>query len=105
MSDHAADIGRPDRVIADLGVAVGMTVDAAAEVMRQHLRAEADTEKRLLLPERNREPVDLAANEIIGIVRAHRAAKIDGAGVVRHALRQRIAEARAAQVERMAALA
>src|SRR5262245_52468614 len=82
-----------------------MPVDPAAEVMRQHLRAQADAEKRLLLPEWHREPVDLAANEIVGIVRAHRAAEIDGAGVVRHGLRQRIAEARAAQVEGMAALA
>src|SRR5262249_10834594 len=51
IADHAADIGRPDRVIADLRVAVGMPVDPAAEVMRQHLRAQADAEKRLLLPE------------------------------------------------------
>src|SRR5215468_6183724 len=105
IADHAADIGRPDRVIADLGVAVGMPVDAAAEVMRQHLRAEADAEEWFLLLERHSEPVDLAANEIVGIVRAHRAAEIDRAAVVRHGLRQWIAEARAAQVERMAALA
>ena len=51
------------------------------------------------------EPVDLAADEIVGVVRAHRAAEIDRAGVLRHGLGQRVAEARTAQVERIAALA
>ena len=46
--------GRPDRVIADLGVALGMLVDARAEMVRQHLRAEADAEERLALLERHR---------------------------------------------------
>ena len=62
-------------------MAVGMTIDPAAEMVRQHLRAEADAEKRLFLLERHREPIDLAADEIVGIVRAHGAAENDGAGM------------------------
>src|SRR5262245_27038128 len=105
IAHHTADIGRADRIIADLGVTVGMAVDAAAEMMRQHLGAEADAEKRLLLPERHGEPIDLAPDEIGGVVRAHGAAERDGAGMAGHGLGQRIAEARATHVERIAALA
>src|SRR5215469_14132331 len=105
IAHHAADIGRPDRVIADFGVTIGMPVDAAAEMMRQHLRAEADAEKRLLLLQRHGEPIDLATDEIGGVIRAHGSAKGNGAGVAGHGLGQRIAEARATQVERIAALA
>src|SRR5262249_38199443 len=78
---------------------------AAAEMMRQHLGAEADAEKRLLLPERHGEPIDLAPDEIGGVVRAHGAAERDGAGMAGHGLGQRIAKAGAAHVERIAALA
>src|SRR5215472_15420184 len=105
IAHHAADIGGPDRVIADFGVTIGMAVDAAAEMVRQHLGAEADPEERLLLPERHGEPINLATDEIGGVVRAHGAAERDGAGVADHGLGQRIAEARAAHVERIAALA
>ena len=49
LADGAAFGGRADRVIADLGVAVGVLVDPGAEPLGQHLRAEADAEKRLLL--------------------------------------------------------
>src|SRR5262249_19101550 len=59
IAHRAADLGRADRVVADLGVTVGMAVDAAAEMMREHLRAEADAEKRLPLLERHGEPIDL----------------------------------------------
>src|SRR5262249_27271006 len=65
IAHHAADIGGPDRVIADLGVAIGMAVGATAEMMRQHLGAEADAEKRLLLLERHGEPIDLATDESV----------------------------------------
>src|SRR5579872_3808907 len=41
---------RPDRVIADLGMAVRMAKDAAAQIARAHLRAEANTEEWLVLP-------------------------------------------------------
>ena len=53
--------GRADRVVADLGVAMRVRLDLGAELMRQHLRAEADAEIRLLLLQRHPEPVDLAA--------------------------------------------
>src|SRR5215472_2588861 len=105
IAHHAADIGRPDRVIADFDVTIGMPVDAAAEMMCQHLGAEADAEKRLLLLQRHGEPIDLAPDEIGGVVRAHGAAEGDGAGMAGHGLGQRIAEARATHVERIAALA
>ena len=49
LADRAAFGGRPDRVVADLGVAVGMLVDPGAEPLGQHLRAKADAEERLLL--------------------------------------------------------
>src|SRR6478752_4425365 len=62
IAHGAADIGRPDRVVADLGVAVGMTIDAAAEMVREHLRAETDAEEWLLLLERHAQPIDLAAD-------------------------------------------
>src|SRR5437016_1474248 len=44
IAHRAADLGRPDGIVADLGVAVGMTIDSAAEMVRQHLRAETDAE-------------------------------------------------------------
>src|SRR3954464_8684156 len=91
IADVAPDLGRPDRVIADLGMAVGVLVDAAAEMTHQHLRAEADAEKRLFLLERDPEPIDLATDEIVGAVRAHRTAEIDGGGLPLHGRAQRIA--------------
>src|SRR6476659_8174336 len=104
IAHRAADLSRPDRVVANLSVAVGMTIDPAAEMVRQHLRAEADAEKWLILFERHAQPIDLAADEIVGIVRAHGAAEDDGAGVARHGLGQQIAQTRPAHVERIAAL-
>ena len=98
-------IRRSDRVITYLGMTVRMLVDAAAEMVRQHLRAEADAEERLAFTQRHLEPVDLAADEIVGVVGAHRAAEDDRAGVLRHGAGQRIAEPRPAHVERKAALA
>src|SRR5215813_3859107 len=105
IAHHTADIGRADRIIADFGVTIGMPVDAAAEMMRQHLGAEAYAEKLLLLLQRHGKPIDLATDEIGGVVRAHGAAERDGAGMAGHGLGQRIAEARATHVERIAALA
>src|SRR5215510_1807655 len=104
IADRAPDLGRPDRVVADLGMAVGMRIDPTAEMVRQHLAAEADAEKRLLLPERHRDPVGLAAHERIGVVGAHGPAKDDRAGVLRHGAGQRIAKAWPADVERIATL-
>ena len=103
--DHgAAGRCRADRVIADLGMAVRMLVDPAAERPRAHLRAEADAEERLLLLERHRDPVDFAADEIVLVVGAHRAAEDHDAGVIGQRRRQRVVETRTAHVERMAEL-
>ena len=81
LADRAAFGGRPDRVIADLGVAVGVLVDPGAEPLRQHLRAEADAEKRLLLLQRHADPVDLAPDDLVVVVGALRPAENDGAAV------------------------
>src|SRR5262249_54048468 len=87
------------------GMTIGMSVDTAAEMMRQHLCAETDAEKRLRLLERHAQPIDLATNELVGVIRAHRAAENDGTSMGGHGLGERIGEARAAHVERVAALA
>src|SRR5262245_58802311 len=102
---RAPNIGRPNRIIAHFGVAIGMAVDPAPEMMRQHLCAETDAEKRLLLLERHAQPIDLTTDEIGGVIRAHRATENDGTSMGGHGLGERIGEARAAHVERVAALA
>ena len=105
IADLASGLGRADRIITDLGMAIGMLEDPAAEMTCEHLGAEADAEERLSLPQRNSQPVDLPANEFVGVVGAHRAAEDDRRGMPGHGLRQRIAEARAAHVEWVTALA
>src|SRR5262249_20022953 len=59
VTHRASHIGRPNRIIADFGMAIGMAVDPATEMMRQHLRAETNAEKRLLLLERHPQPINL----------------------------------------------
>ena len=81
-----------------------MRVDTAAEMQRHHLRAEADAEERLLVAQRHADPVDLAVDEVVGVVGALRPAEDRGAGMIVHGLGQRIAKARAADVERKAEL-
>ena len=105
VADRAARRRRPDRIVADLGLAFRMRRDALAEMPRQHLRAEADAEIGLVLPQRHADEVDLGLDEIVRIVGALRAAEDHGAGMLGHRLRQRIAEARAADIEFVAALA
>src|SRR5262245_2741102 len=104
IAHRAADLGWPNRVVADLGVAVWMTINAATEMVREHLRTEADAEEWFLLPERHAQPIDLATDEIVGVVRAHGAAEDNGAGMAGHGLGQQIAQTRPAHVERIAAL-
>ena len=105
LAERAAGRRRTDRVIADLGMAVRMRIDLGAELARQHLRAEADAEIRLLLLERHLDPVDLAADEIVLVVGALRPAENHGAGMVLQRLGQRLVEARPADVEGEAAAA
>src|SRR5262249_49404648 len=104
IADRAPDLGRTDRVIADLGMTIGMRIDPTAKMARQHLGAEADAEKRLCLLQRHRDPVGLATHELVCIVGAGWATEDDGAGVLRKRFRQRIAKAWMADVKRMAAL-
>src|SRR5580704_5800893 len=99
LDDSEPGRGGTDRVIADLGMAARMLEYFAAELPGAHLGAEADAEKGLVLLHRYRDPIDLGADEFVFVIGAHRAAENDGAGMVGHGLRQRLAEARAAYVE------
>ena len=81
-----------------------MRINAAAEMARHHLRAEADAEIGLLVAQRHADPVDLATDEVLFIVGALRTAENRGAGMLVHRLRQRIAETRPPDVERIAEL-
>src|ERR1700683_5611832 len=90
--EREADHTAADRVIAERGLTRGVTKDPGAKMMREHLRAETDAEKGLVLFERHRDPRDLAADEIGVVVGAHGAAKDDGGGGLRHGLPQRIVE-------------
>jgi hypothetical protein len=91
--------GRPNRIIADLRATLRMRRHRAAEMPGQHLRAEADSEKRPLLRQRHRNPVDLAPDVIVRIVGAHRAAEDHRACMIGKRARQLIAKARAANVK------
>src|SRR5579885_137391 len=102
--DGAAGGGRTDGVVADFGVALRVRVDAGAEMARHHLRAEADAEERFVVAQRHADPVDLALDEVFLVIGALRAAEDGGGGMLVHGLRQRIAETRAADVERVAEL-
>src|SRR5258708_33292365 len=72
---------RADRIVSDLRPALRMRRNPGAELHREHLCAQADSQKRPLLPERDCDPVDLPANEIVRIVHTHWAAENDGAGM------------------------
>ena len=79
-------------------------IDARAKVAGQHLGTEADAQIGRSLAQDRADPLCFEPDKIIRIVGAHRAAKNDRSGVVRHGGRQRIAIARAADVERITAL-
>jgi hypothetical protein len=65
----------------------------------EHLRAEANPQQRPPLRKRHRDPVDLAANILIRIVRAHRTAENDRPGMAVQRFRKRIAKARTPDIE------
>src|SRR5262245_27343179 len=104
IAECAPKLGRADRVIADLGLALGMLIDPAAEMARQHLSTKTNAKERFAFLQRHRDPAGLAAHEFILIVGAHRAAEDDGASVLRQRIGQRIAKAWPADVEWIAAL-
>ena len=66
---------------------------------RQHLCSQANSQKRPLFPERNRDPVDLPAHVIVGVVGTHWPAEDDRAGMALQRFRKRIAKTGAADVE------
>src|SRR3569833_446501 len=73
-----------------------------AEMPRHHLSAEADAEIGLVVAQRHADPGGLALDEIVRSAGALRPAEDHRAGVAVHRARKRIAEARAAHVERIA---
>src|SRR3954451_17617874 len=92
---------RTDRVISDLRATLGMRPHRRAELPRQHLRPKANPQERPLLPQRHRNPVDLAPNEFIRIVRAHRSAEYDCAGMTVQRFRKAIAKSRTPDIQGM----
>ena len=93
--------GRADRIVADLRAPLRMRRNGRAKMLRQHLRAKADAEKRALLGKRHRDPVDLARDVIVRIVGAHRAAEDHRARMIGERRRQLVTKARAPNVERI----
>jgi hypothetical protein len=73
--------------------------DPRAELHGEHLRAQANSQKRPLLPQRNRDPVDFPADEFIGVIGAHRPAENHRAGMVIQGFRQGIAKPRTPDIE------
>src|SRR4029078_8199288 len=90
--------GRTDRVITDLHPAFMMRGDLSPQLLRQHLGAQSNAQKRPVLAQGNFDPVDFAANIGVGIVGTHRATKNDRAGVLIERLRQRVADPRAPDI-------
>ncbi len=99
--EQAAVLGWTDRIPADLDQTVPVGGDLSAKIADHHLCAETDAEERLLLLQRNGDPVDFIANELVRIVCAHRPAEDDGSGVSGQRLWKRVAERRSADVERI----
>src|SRR5208283_5556471 len=74
-----------------------------SELAGQHLGAETDAEERLLLAQRDFDPFDLGADEVIGIIGAHGAAENHRSAMPGEGLGQRIAESRPPYVHRYTA--
>src|SRR5260221_11971386 len=100
-TDLPPGFGRANRVITNFGMALRMWKDARAEVARHHLRTEADAEIWLLVAQRHADPVDLPSQEVFIIVGALWTAENCRPGMVVHCVRQRIAESRPADIERI----
>ncbi len=74
--------GRMDGVIAHFDAPVRMRADAAAEMAREHLRAETNAEERRVFLKRDPDPVYFAAQPGVFVVDAHRTAENNRAGVI-----------------------
>lgn len=94
-----AVLGRLDAVPADLDQPVTVTLDLAAEVVAQHLRAETDAEEGRFSFSGTCVFRSPGLTEVVGVVGAHRATEHDGAGVAVQRVGQRVAERRTADVE------
>ena len=98
LDDRGSGGGRPHRVIADLGMAARVAKHFAAKKFGADLRAETDAEERLVVAQRHADPFDFAADVIVAVIGAHRAAENDRGRMLGHGHRQRIAEARPAEL-------
>jgi len=67
-------------------------------------RTETDAEERLVAFQRHADPFDFAADVIVAVIGAHRAAENDRGRMLGHGRRQRIAKARPPHVQRVAEL-
>jgi hypothetical protein len=74
---------------------------ACAELHGEHLGTEANSEKRPLIPEWHGDPVDLAPDKIVRIIRAHRAAEDNCAGMIIQRFRKGIAKTRTPDIQWM----
>ena len=91
-------------VIADLRAPFRMLPHRRAQMLREHLRPEAQAQIGLCFPQRNLQPIDLGFYIIVRIIGAHGAAENHRAGVVPQGVGKRIAEPRAPDIQRMPAL-
>ena len=99
LAQAPAHVCRINGMIADFNATLRMPVDARAKVPGQHLRAKAQAQKGLVLGQRHANPVDLAAQVVVAVIGAHRAAEDDRASMIAQRRGQRVAKARAANVE------
>src|ERR1700732_3825344 len=74
-------------------------------MMREHLRAETNPQERVFFAQGHPPPVDFAPDKIVRVIRTHRPPEHDGTVEESHAFRQGIAEARAAKIKLITALA
>ena len=95
--------GRPDRVIADLGTAFFVLVDPMAELPGEELRAKAQAEIGLVLFQCEADEIDLAPDEIVLVIGAHRSAADDDARMTVKPIGQGIAHAGTTDIKPVAA--
>jgi hypothetical protein len=92
-------VGGMDWIISNLDAPLRMRADAMPEMGREHLRAEADAEQRLVFLQRRFYPSNLASDPRVPVVDAHRSAENDHADVVMKRWGQRVAKSRAPDVK------